>query len=340
MRKLKINYSLLIIIMFAVICFLTDYIVINRKLRKDSTINTNIENSYESILGCYQGYPIDMENDNGIAGLSLYSDGTYSFGWAPGLHTIGNYIIVDNKLYMNDLFSVGSDPTMEILDSSRILTIGEESTLYDNDMIINADDNNYKGVKFIKKSECSSENSFDLAMKNLQKYYMERNNGEKQSSTTDNQSVSDNYAYIGSLINIPKYSRFENIVNSEINISIINGNISIKMDDKSVLLQTSNAKELYWYAYHETGKYYLVYITEDNNLKAFKSDVLSIIKNGNSDSVVVANDVANFVEIDNESSGNGLHIGMENNEANYNFYYLVRNTKGNIEKIVFDTVNR
>lgn len=108
------------------------------------------------------------------------------------------------------------------------------------------------------------------------------------------------------------------------------------MDDKSILLQTSNAKELYWYAYHQAGMYYLVYITEDNNLKAFKSDVLSIIKNGNSDSVVVANDIANFVKIDKESSGNGLNIGMDNN----NFYYLVKNTSGSIEKINFDTVNR
>lgn len=334
MRKIKKSYSLLIIIMFTVICFLTDYIVIDRKLRNDSAINTNIENSYESILGCYQGYPI--ENDEVVAGLDFYSDGTYSFGWAPGLHTIGNYIIIDDKIYMNDLFSVGSDPTMEILDSSRIFTIEEDNTLYNNDMIINTDNNNYKGVKLIKKSECSSENGFDLAMKNLQKYYMERNNEEKKSSTIDNQPVSKNYTYIGSSINIPEYSRFGNIVNNEINISIIDGNISIKMGDKTVLLHTLNAKELYWYSYHEGGMYYLVYITEDNTLKAFESNILSIIKDGNSNSVVVANNIENFIEIDNESSGNGLNIGMDNN----NFYYLVKNTSGSIEKINFDIVNR
>lgn len=333
MRKIKKSYSLLIIIMFTVICFLTDYIVIDRKLRNDSAINTNIENSYESILGCYQGYPI--ENDEVVAGLDFYSDGTYSFGWAPGLHTIGNYIIIDDKIYMNDLFSVGSDPTMEILDSSRIFTIEEDNTLYNNDMIINTDNNNYKGVKLIKKSECSSENGFDLAMKNLQKYYMERNNEEKKSSTIDNQPVSKNYTYIGSSINIPEYSRFGNIVNNEINISIIDGNISIKMGDKTVLLHTLNAKELYWYSYHEGGMYYLVYITEDNTLKAFESNILSIIKDGNSNSVIVANNIENFIEIDNESSGNGLNIGMDNN----NFYYLVRNTSGSIKKINFDTIH-
>ena len=338
MKKIKVSYSILVIIMFAVICFITDYIIIDGKLKNNKTINGNdINISYEYFTGCYKGYPIDIDNDKQIASLSLYSDGTYSFGWAPGLRTIGNYIITDKEIKMNDLFSVGSDPTMKILDSSRILYIGEENILYDNDMIINTDSNNYKGLKLIKNSECSTENKFDSAMKNLQKYYMEKVIEEE--STTINQQTNNSYSYIGTLINIPQFYKFENLVNDEINISIVEGNIVLKMNDKTVKLQTLNARELYWYAYHDGGLYYLVYITNDNVLKKFESDVLSIINNGASNTSIVTDNISNFIEIDNESTGNGKNIGMYKNDSNYNFYYLVKNKIGDTQKIVFDTYN-
>ena len=172
--KRKISDGILIIA-FIIICFIINYVLVDKKIKKENENNPTIDISYETVIGCYQGYPIDIENnDKGIAYLSLYSDGTYSYSWAPGLHTIGNYIIIDDEIYMNDLFSVGSDPTMKIIDSKRILMI-KEDTLYDNELIINEDGNDYEGVKLIKESRCSSENGFDLAMKNLQNYYMERN---------------------------------------------------------------------------------------------------------------------------------------------------------------------
>ena len=42
-KKIGSNYGILVILLFAVVCALTDYIVIERRIREDSVVTTNYD---------------------------------------------------------------------------------------------------------------------------------------------------------------------------------------------------------------------------------------------------------------------------------------------------------
>lgn len=118
-KTIKCSYALLVIILFATVAFLTDYIIIDRKTRKcdcpkceatnnevisDNTgFNENYVYTYENIAGYYI-----IENMH----YYLYSDGTFlseSIGDSYGyVGIIGNYIIDNNKISLKSIFSYSS----------------------------------------------------------------------------------------------------------------------------------------------------------------------------------------------------------------------------------------
>lgn len=126
-KRINSNYGILVILLFAIVAFLTDYIIIERKIRvcecpecettSNEVISDNtqvIENqtySYEDIAGYYTFK--DMH-------YYLYSDGKFiaeskndSYGYVG---FIGNYIIENSKIVFNTSFtySSSSDGTLYV----------------------------------------------------------------------------------------------------------------------------------------------------------------------------------------------------------------------------------
>lgn len=181
-KTIKCSYAVLVIILCAAVAILTDYIVIDRKMNKCNCPKCEVMDkyTYESIAAHYSGYPLDSDDSKRVSDLRLYSDGTYSYGQAPGIKSIGNYIIVDDEIRMNDILSVGSDPTMNVLYSSKVLKINNDGSFTFYDANIKPGLGDYpeyvKDVKFIKEKDIlNEENSFDDAMDNLNRYYINRN---------------------------------------------------------------------------------------------------------------------------------------------------------------------
>ena len=181
------SYALLVVILCGALAFVTDYAIIESKTQRcgGSVINvddaqvTEKKYSYEDIAGHYDGYPMEVDNDTIVSSITFYPNGTYSYGYLPALHTIGNYIIEDNKIYMNDILSVGSDPQMHVLYSERTLIINSDGTFIDEDANIKPGQAGLlevEKVKYEKDLNYNSErNAFDSAMESLNRYYIERN---------------------------------------------------------------------------------------------------------------------------------------------------------------------
>ena len=195
-KTIKCSYAVLVIILFAALAFVTDYAYIERKTRKcdcpkceatnnevisDNTgFNENYVYTYEKIAAFYSGYPLNMDDTKEVAGLTLYQDGTYSYGEAPGIKSIGNYIIIGDEIRLNDILSVGSDPQMRVLYSSKIFKIDENGSFIYYDANIKPGLSGYpdevKDIRFVRNKELEEgKNSFDNAMENLNRYYIERN---------------------------------------------------------------------------------------------------------------------------------------------------------------------
>ena len=138
-KKIGTNYGILVIFLCAVVAFLTDYIVIDRKIRicncskcettNNEVISDNIDNTqvtekqygYKDVAGYYtvrfdsldDGYGNEV---NSIYHLYLYDDAT--FYYTRSLHyitgKIGTYTIDGNSIKLNVLFSHGSDVGMGV----------------------------------------------------------------------------------------------------------------------------------------------------------------------------------------------------------------------------------
>ena len=195
-KKISCSYALLVIILFAVVCFLTCYIVIDRKLNenngtvKDNNIvNENTGNndsdelnnkedfnlySYDNIAGLYTN-SYEFENEDGrrdfYAKLNLYNDGTFNYSESVYAYSsiMGNYIIKDNRIILNYLFRQGSDVGIYITNGTREIIIEDENTLIDN----NSGGFEYGGIKkinLIKQSDVSDDtNLLKSAIINAQK---------------------------------------------------------------------------------------------------------------------------------------------------------------------------
>lgn len=133
------NYGILIILLFVIVCFLTDYTIIDKKTRackcskceftsneviSDNTDNTQVtekQYGYKDVAGHYtarfdfldDGYGNEVSS---IYHLYLYNDAT--FYYTRSLHyitgKIGTYTISKNNISLNVLFSHGSDIGMGV----------------------------------------------------------------------------------------------------------------------------------------------------------------------------------------------------------------------------------
>lgn len=129
--------------------------------------NTNQQNStkvvsYADLKGIYT-YSKKLNNDEtSFYNLCLFENGTfnYTFGIYHEQGFVGNYIIVDNKIQMNKLFSSGSDVSLTATNGTLTLTINEDGSLTDTNEVIQTElDSKYKSVlSSINLKKSSAEN--------------------------------------------------------------------------------------------------------------------------------------------------------------------------------------
>ena len=164
-KTIKCSYAVLVIILFAALAFLTDYIVIDRKTRKcdcpkcettnnevisgdienkDNTDNTQVtENktySYEDIVGVYYSNvtistSLDgSETTNDDIDLILNDDYTfvYEFTYPSGHRIYGNYVINGDSIILNYLYSTGiADASVRSINYKNVLKINTDGSLVD-----------------------------------------------------------------------------------------------------------------------------------------------------------------------------------------------------------------
>ena len=163
-KTIKCSYAVLVIILFAALAFLTDYIIIDRKTKncdcpkceatnnevisgdienKDNTDNTQVtENqthSYEDIVGIYytnavitgEGKEFDEDFD-----LILNDDYTfvYEFTFPSGHRIYGNYVIDGDTIILNYLYHQGmGDASIISVQHKNYLKINSDGSLVDSD---------------------------------------------------------------------------------------------------------------------------------------------------------------------------------------------------------------
>ncbi len=151
-KTIKCSYAVLVIILFAVLAFVVDYAIIERKMNKcncpkcevitsngeinDNTDNTQVtekQYNYEDVAGVYKEQ-INMDEESCSYTLVLSNDGLfrYSYGCGWGMTHYGNYYINNNKIILNDVFQTGSDPTVVIQNNKYELIINENNSITDN----------------------------------------------------------------------------------------------------------------------------------------------------------------------------------------------------------------
>ena len=162
------NKSLVIatIILGILVVVMGIYIVCNAPAKNDDTkqpnTNENIEYIYDNIKGLYTftSDPIDYGNENVLTTffyLYLYENGTFTYrmGRAAPFGYMGNYIITDNTIVLNYLFSTNSGAGINVTTGSKIITITDKDTLVDVDPIITIPDTKSVTLKKASDEEAS-----------------------------------------------------------------------------------------------------------------------------------------------------------------------------------------
>lgn len=116
--------------------------------------NTNQQNSlkifsYSDLKGIYTYSKKLNSDETALYNLCLFENGTfnYTFGIYHEQGFIGNYIIVDNKIQMNKLFSSGSDASLNATSGTLTLTLNDDGSLTDTNEVIQTElDSKYRSL--------------------------------------------------------------------------------------------------------------------------------------------------------------------------------------------------
>ena len=158
MEEQKNKSLVLIVILFLLVLGLGGYIVYDKVLSNKEVTQTenkvednaqldktNIKSySYNDIKGAYEytGQKVYDESRNvNITPeykLYLYENGMfyYNYNTQPGGGKIGNYIINNNTIILNNLFVTNMDVALTVINETNTLKINEDGSLIDNNQPI------------------------------------------------------------------------------------------------------------------------------------------------------------------------------------------------------------
>ena len=189
-NKVVILLLVIIIVILSLLCilFATETISFNSITSNEFNQNIKDDNKetvkydYKSIKGLYKYIGETMKDENGNEfnasyNLYLYENGTfnYAMGTFGPFGYIGNYIIENNNIILNYLFSTNSGAGIDVTSGSKIITINNNNTLVDVNQSINIV--NMTSVT-LKKATFTEENEFlqDADFSNILKNYHIINN--------------------------------------------------------------------------------------------------------------------------------------------------------------------
>lgn len=136
-KRLKVLLVIMIVVLLGLGCYhyYVTYINVDKCVEDNAVVDNNVVTDssiiydYENISGYYKGSVIDTPemDDKGITyfSLYLYENGTFSLNESRFGQTgfIGNYIIKDNKLNLNYLYSTNSGAGKKKTSGTTIITI-------------------------------------------------------------------------------------------------------------------------------------------------------------------------------------------------------------------------
>ena len=183
----------------------------------------------------------------------------------------------------------------------------------------------------------------------------ETTTNEVISDNTDNTQVTENktlsYEDIGSTrlsIDFNEQNYVAEIVDGNIVLTLSSDYTTLYYKDKStpfsgidtIILNTGNAKSLYYITYHQGGVYRLFFITDDNRLYEISADLLTIFAEKHLNEYypssimpkILSDNATQFVE--------HASYNTEKNAAYelYPEYIAVLDINGNVNKVFFDQI--
>ena len=195
-KRIGSNYGILVIILFAVVCFLTDYIVIERKINEGKDIYNSVKViekstdcvdsvcncdflSYKDVAGLYSAdFNYEMKYDDGSIevgttsyNLYLYTDGSFYYHFPGHIDHgyLGNYTFDGNNLYLNVLFKHGSDIGRSLNFLSKNLKFDGSKNLIDVEPFSKPIDSTDGSVTLVKKNSFTDYDNENSMVKELYK---------------------------------------------------------------------------------------------------------------------------------------------------------------------------
>lgn len=136
------------------------------KNNSDSVVdNTKSAYSYDNIKGLYK-YNKKLNADSTAQyELCLLDNGTFSYHYMTEFdHALwGNYIIVNDEIILNQLFTTESDVGIHAVEEGKIkLKINSDGTITDTNELLNVEAKYKKLFKEIKLEKSSNKDDFDV----------------------------------------------------------------------------------------------------------------------------------------------------------------------------------
>lgn len=136
------------------------------KNNSDSVVdNTKSAYSYDNIKGLYK-YNRKLNADSTAQyELCLLDNGTFSYHYMTEFdHALwGNYIIVNDEIILNQLFTTESDVGIHAIEEGKIkLKINSDGTITDTNELLNVEAKYKKLFKEIKLEKSSNKDDFDV----------------------------------------------------------------------------------------------------------------------------------------------------------------------------------
>ena len=123
------------------------YLINNTQIYNNTNIEREVDNDvpvqkkeipesiYTKIRGIYEGTAKDSYDKNNDRQYWLYLHENGTFAYVNTVHAdngvTGNYIIIDDTIYLNYLFATGSDASLDVTEGKKELKINEDGSITD-----------------------------------------------------------------------------------------------------------------------------------------------------------------------------------------------------------------
>lgn len=102
-------------------------------IKEAEVVKYEMKHSYEEMEGLYVfDGEIDDQGNKRYAEIFLYQNGTYymmNYIWDSTGRSGGNYVIVDDRILINQIYQGGAEPAIDIYASESALSINEDGSL-------------------------------------------------------------------------------------------------------------------------------------------------------------------------------------------------------------------